>query len=233
MGSNIHVPWSLAVGSMHKIAFQIGCAAVLAGCATTSSPPPATWDGLEYRPGKESGALYARPGAESRAYHTVMLDPLAVAIPDNWYPVGGTNLPQGASGPRKLSSDEIQHIKAVLADRFRTLFTNELADGGYPLVERPNEDTVRVSPGLANIFMDTPEHSLAAGLGADTMTLVMDLRDATTGQLLVRLVDEQSGTMGALQFPNTVVNSADFRHAVKAWAQRLKTGLDQMGGHSP
>ncbi|MCX7053775.1 MAG: hypothetical protein NTU56_06140 [Proteobacteria bacterium] len=91
-----------------------------------------------------------------------MLDPLAIAVPDDWYPVGNTSERPG-TGPRKLSSSEIQHIKDELAGRFRTLFTNE----------------------------------------------------------------------DVLQFPNTVANSADFRHAVQAWAQRLRTGVDQMSGQSP
>lgn len=219
------------MGSIHRVAFRVGCAALLVGCATNVSHPPATWDGLAYQAGQESGALYVRLGAESKAYRAVMIDPLAVAIPENWYTVGDTSERLGP-GPRKLSSSEIQHIKDTLASRFRNIFVDELTDGGYQVVERPSDNTVRVSPGLAGVYVNTPEHSLTASQRADRMTLVMDLRDATTGELFARLVDEQAGVMGTLQFPDTVANSADFRHAVQAWAQRLRANLDEMSGQS-
>ncbi|MDH4165525.1 MAG: DUF3313 domain-containing protein [Gammaproteobacteria bacterium] len=217
---------------IQRSVLRVGCAALLGGCAVNVAQPPATWDGLDYRPGQESGALYVRPGAQSMAYRTVMVDPLAVAIPEHWYPVGGTSEHLG-TGPRKLSSSELQHIKDTLAGRFRYLFVAELTDGGYRVVERPGDDTVRVSPGLADVYMNTPERSLTARRRADSMTLVMDVRDATTGELLARLVDRQKGVMGALQFPNTVANSVDFRRAVEAWAQRLRAGLDEMSKQSP
>jgi hypothetical protein len=160
-----------------------------------------------------------------------MIDPLAVAIPENWYPVGNTSEHLG-TGPRKLSSSEIQHIKDTLASRFRTIFVDELTDGGYQVVERPSDDTVRVSPGLADVYIDTPERSLAAGASPDRMTLVMELCDATTGQVFARLVDVQTGAMGALQFPDTVTNNREFLRIVRAWAQRLRTGLDEMSRQS-
>jgi hypothetical protein len=64
------------------------------------------------------------------------------------------------------------------------------------------------------------------------MTLVMELCDATTGQVFARLVDVQTGAMGALQFPDTVTNNREFLRIVRAWAQRLRTDLDKMSRQS-
>jgi hypothetical protein len=219
---------SLAMRSFHQIAFHVSCAALLVGCATTSSQPPATWDGLDYRPSRESGALYVRAGAESKAYRTVMIDPLAVAIAKDGFPVFETSERPGI-GARELSSSEIRHIQEEIAREFHAIFVDELTAGGYQVVERPSGDTVRVSPGLANVNMQTPDRSLAKSSRADSMTLVAELRDAATGQLIARLVDEKTGAMGVLQFPNSVTNNVNFRRAVRAWAQRVRAYLDEMG----
>lgn len=220
------------MGSVHQLALRLVGMSLLAGCATTTSEPPATWDGLEYRPGKESGSLYVRPGAEFRAFRTVMIDPLVVAIDANWNPALST-IPAGQGvAPDHLSSGELQHVKDTIAGEFRRIFVDEMTDGGYQVVEHPRSDAVRVSPGLTDIRVNTPYRSLSMASRADRMTLVMELRDAMTGELVARLVDTQTGAMGVLQFPESVINSADFRRVVQAWAQRLRADLDRMNGQS-
>ncbi len=63
------------------------------------------------------------------------------------------------------------------------------------------------------------------------MTLVMELRDGPTGQLLARVLDTKAGSdTGWAQVTNSVTNSADFRRAVRSWAQRLVKGLDKLNG---
>ena len=213
------------MGSIEQIALRLGFTILLVGCATNSSQPPATWDGLEYRPGKGTGALYVRPGDEFKAYRTVMIDPLVVAIDKDWHPVLST-IPVGQGvAPDHMSSSEIQHVKDTIAGEFRNIFVKEVTAGGYQVVEQPGGDTVRVSPGIADVHMES-KHGGA-------MTLVLELRDAPSGQLLARLVDRKTGDMGFLQFPDSVTDNVNFRRAVQAWARRLRAGLDEMSGQSP
>jgi hypothetical protein len=61
------------------------------------------------------------------------------------------------------------------------------------------------------------------------MTLVLELRDSVTGELLARVVDTQSGrTSGTWNITNRVTNTADARRAITAWATALRRGLDDL-----
>jgi hypothetical protein len=117
---------------------------------------------------------------------------------------------------------------------FREVFVEELTAGGYQLVQQPAPDVLRVSPGLANVYVTAPD-KMSAGRSytltseSGRMTLVLELRDGATGQLIGRVVDQKVGdNFGRMQITNSVTNSADFRQAVRAWAKRLVQGLDNL-----
>lgn len=208
------------MGSIHRLALPLAFTILLVGCRTTLSQPPATWDGLEYRPGTESELLYVQPGAHFNAYRTVLLDAPIIAVDSRWDPVGNS-IPVGEGvAPRHLSSREVQHIKDTIANECRTILVRQVTAGGYEVVERPADDTVLVTSALANVYMD--------GTSSGRMTLVMELRDARTGQVLARLVGTKTGELGVLQFPDSVTDSADFQRAIKAWGRRLRAVIDEM-----
>jgi hypothetical protein len=193
--------------------------------------PPETWDGLEYRKTKGLDAVYVRPGAEFKAYLNVVLDPVQVAFDKDWDPNRDTR-----SVSRRLSTADMQEIKDEMASEFRRIFAEQLAAGGYDVVAKPLDDTLRVSAALADVYINAPD-TMTAGrtrtytMNAGRMTLVMELRDGPTGQLLARVVDRHVGSeTGYLETTNSVTNSAEFRRAVTAWAKRLVTGLDKVSG---
>lgn len=213
------------MGSIHRIALLSSLVILLVGCATNLPQPPMEWDGLEYRPGNETGAVYMRPDVEFKIYRTVMIDPPVVVIDSHWHPVvGGIPVGQGVA-PRQPSSGEVRQIKDRIAGEFRRILVKEMTAGGYQVLERPGDDTVRVTPVLINVYMD--------GTSGGRMTLVMELRDAPTGQLLGRLVDEKTGAMGLLQFPDSVTENVIFRRAVHTWGRRLSAGIDKMSRQAP
>jgi hypothetical protein len=193
-------------------------AALLAGCASTPSPPPPTWDGLEHRPSQSVDALYVNPEATFKAYRTVMIDPPAMALVKNWYlnrDISPVSFP--------MSDAQIDAVKSAISNAFVSIFAEELAAGGYQQVQRASADTLHVSPGLANVYMNTPRGTMnSLPMYEGRITLVMELRDGSTGQLLVRIVDDEVGDMGILERPNTVLNSPDFRRTVQAWAQTVR-----------
>jgi hypothetical protein len=66
-------------------------------------------------------------------------------------------------------------------------------------------------------------------MDAGRMTLVLELRDGPTGQLLARVVDRHVGSQtGFPTVTNSVTNTAEFRRAVTAWAKRLVKALDKV-----
>jgi len=158
-----------------------------------------------------------------------MIDSPVVVIDKHWNPVRGIPVGQGFA-PDYLSSSEIQHIKDTVASEFRDTLVKEVTAGGYQVVERPGADTVRVSPALIDVYMDTPDHTMLTFPDPGRMTLVMELCDAPTGHTVARLVDKKTGNMGVLQGPNSVTDNADFRRAVQDWARQLRAGLDKLSG---
>jgi hypothetical protein len=123
-----------------------------------------------------------------------------------------------------------------MATEFRKVFIEELGKGGYAVVDRLGDETLRVLPGLADVYINAPERmepgrSTTYTTETGRMTLVMELRDGPTGQLLARVIDQKAGNdMGPMQVANSVTNSAEFRRAVRAWAQRLVKALDKVNG---
>lgn len=207
----------------------VGClaAATMAGAAS----PPETWDGLEYRKTKGLDAVYVRPGVEIKVYRNLVLAPVQVAFDKDWDPNRQT---RGAD--RRMSADDMQEIRDDMASEFRRIFGEELAAAGYDVVAKPLDDTLVIAAGLADVYINAPDkmtsgRSHTYTLNAGRMTLVMELRDGPTGQLLGRVVDRYAGKeTGYATIANKVTNSAEFRQAVTAWATRLVKGLDSLEG---
>ena len=211
----------------------IATLALFAACGIAAAKDePKTWEGLELRPTKGLDLVYVRPGVQFKDYASVAIDsPVDVAFDKNWDPDKSV---RGSS--RRMSAADIQRIKDEMSTEFRKVFSDELAKGGYAVVEQPGEQTLRVSASLADVYINAPDRMEAGRATTYTlepgrMTLEMELRDGPTGQLLARVVDEKSGTnTGTLQVTNSVTNSADFRQAVRSWARRLVKALDGVNG---
>jgi hypothetical protein len=156
-----------------------------------------------------------------------MIDPLQVSTDKDWMPV--RDVRTGAVVDRHpVSPDELQYIEDSIGPTFQRIFAEELTAGGFEVVEQPRDDTLRVSPGLANVFIDSPSTGMFRLRNDDSMTLVMNLSDGATGQLLARAVDTKQGKMGMLESPNSIATNQNFRRAVRDWAGRLREALDRV-----
>jgi Protein of unknown function (DUF3313) len=205
----------------------------IAGCASSSSALPEEWDGLVRQPGTRLGAVFVKPDAEIVAYQNVLLDPVEVSFARNWTPNRG-----GRSGPTRLDTADVAAIQSGLAELFRETFRAELARGGYKLVDEAGPDTIRVTAAIVDLYVTAPD-TMTAGRSrvytANTgrMTLVAELRDSVTGEILARAVDTRSGrSSGTWQITNRVTNTADARRAIGVWASALRQGLDELYGRA-
>ncbi len=209
------------------------CATTLAGCATSRPAPPEEWDGLVLRPGTRLSAIFVKPDAEIVAYRNVLLDPVQVSFARNWDPNRG-----GRSSASRLNADDLAAIKTDLAELFRETFRAELARGGYLLVDEPGPDTLRVAAAIIDLYVTAPDtrspgRTRTYTANSGRMTLVAELRDSESGEILARAVDRRSGrSTGTLSVTNSVTNSADARRAIGIWARALREGLDEMYGRA-
>jgi hypothetical protein len=62
------------------------------------------------------------------------------------------------------------------------------------------------------------------------MTLLLDIIDGTTRQSLAQVADRQQDPDfgGTMQWSNSVTNRADAERILKAWASRMRAGLDRV-----
>jgi hypothetical protein len=209
------------------------CAATLAGCASSRPAPADEWDGLVRQTGTRLGAVFVRPDAEIVGYRSVMIDPVEVSFARNWDPNRG-----GRSQLGRLDASDIAAIQTGVADLFRETFRAELERGGYQLVDVAGPDTLRVTAAIVDLYVTSPD-TMSAGrsrtytANSGRMTLVAELRDSMTGELLARAVDARSArSSGTMQVTNRVTNTADARRAMGIWATALRQALDEMYGRA-
>jgi uncharacterized protein DUF3313 len=191
---------------------------------------PKEWDGLEQRPSKSVALLYVRPGASLSGYTKVRLEPLYVAFDKNWDP----NVSR--TGNYRLNKDDLEKIKKGLAEEFAKVCTETLTKGGYQVVSETGEDVLDVTPMVIDLYIVAPQ-KMTAGRSytytTDTgrMTLVAELRDSETGQILARVVDKRWAPANAtMQLTTSVSNMSAAREVIKRWADALRKALDVANG---
>jgi hypothetical protein len=195
----------------------------LVGCSTTGSGvalPDTTEEGLKKVNVKGIDAAYVRPGSSLGNYKRILLDPVQVSFSKDWKPdKTGSYLP--------LSQEDRERIRKDLAELFITTATEVLEKGGYPVVTESAPDVLRITAELADVYINAPD-TMSAGrsysfvMSAGHMTLVAELRDSETGQIMARVFDQREARNDHyLQLSTSVSNSAEAREAVRMWANVL------------
>jgi hypothetical protein len=209
-------------------------ATTLVGCASTQpAAAPQEWDGLVRQSGSSLRNVFVKPDAEIVAYRSVMLDPVDVRFARNWEPNRG-----GRSQLNRLDAGDMAAIQTQVADMMREILRTELERGGYQLVDAAGPDTLRVTAAIVDLYITAPD-TLPAGrsrvytANAGRMTLVAELRDSMTGEILARAVDQRTArSTASWQVTNRVTNTADARRAMTVWATALRQALDEMYGRA-
>lgn len=185
------------------------------------------WDGL--RPTKVKGLdqVHVRPGASLAGYKRIMVDPVEVAFARSWDPNAGN-----PGLPRVKASDR-ERIRQDVARLVRDQFIRDIQKrDGYPVVDQPGPDVLRVTARIQDLYINAPDTMDTARnrtyvRSAGEMTLVAELRDSETGQLLARAVDRRVDPDSyPMELATTVSNNAAARQAVSAWTRILRDRLD-------
>jgi hypothetical protein len=210
-------------------AFLLALALAACGLAAADAPPK-EWDGLELRKSKKVDRLYVRPEATLAGYKRVRLEPLEVRFAKDWNPNSSR------SGSDRLTTADFDKIKKGLATEFAATFAKELAKGGYTIVTESGPDVLDMTPLVVDLYVTAPQKMTAGRSKTYTadpgrMTLVAELRDSETGQILVRALDAQNGsTSGMFQLASTPSNMAAANRIITRWAAALRDALDEAEG---
>jgi hypothetical protein len=174
--------------------------------------------------------LYVRPEASLAGYKRVRLEPLQVSFHRNWNPNASRR------GVNRLTATDFDNIKSSLANAFAVAATAELARGGYEVVTEAGEDVLDVTPFIVDLIITAPDRPTPGRTRTYTanpgqMTLVAELRDSETGQILMRVIDNQRARpTGIFQWTNSVTNMGAARQIITGWASTLRRQLDAANG---
>jgi hypothetical protein len=208
----------------------------LCGTALGKQDIPDNWDGLVRVKPKRMDFAYVAPGADFRAYTKVMLDPAQVAFQKDWR----RDVNDATLGiDRDVSQADADKILAAAREGLNEVFKETFEKEGIMVVTTPGEDVLRLSPGVADLYVNAPD-TMSAGrtrtytTEAGQATLILEARDSTSGALLGRVVDRrETRQAGAVQMATSVSNKADFRQLFKSWASICVKGLSELKEHSP
>jgi len=185
-------------------------------------------DGLQKTKIKDIDLAYARPGATLAAYKRVKLDPVEVVFHPSWNPTRtGSSL--------KLSKQEKETIRSGVAKLVEEEFAREIQAGGrYQVVTEAAPDVLRVRAGVVNLYINAPDtgpgrsHTIVSSAGE--MTLLAELTDSASGQVLARVADRREATNTRMQLTSKGFNESEGRLIAAAWAKTLRKALDNAQG---
>lgn len=219
-------------GALCAVAFltTLGPAAAALAAGPPALAEAMSHDGLQKIEIKGIDLAYALPGASLAGYTKVRLDPVKVSLHKDWNPTR-----QGSM--LKLSDADRERIRSDVADIVTKEFTAALRKGpAYVVVDQPGPDVLDVAVNIVNLIVNAPDtqnagRSRSYVASAGEMTLVAELRDSQSGQVVARVVDRtESRSTGRLMVADRFTNSVEASDAAAAWARVLRNGLDKARG---
>jgi len=163
------------------------------------------------------GLAYTRPGALAR-YDRVMLDPVDVAFRSDWNPYR----PGSAI---RLSTADRDKLRAEVAGLVHEAFVQTLQRRGVRLAEAPGPGVLRARLRVVDLYLNDPGvttsgRSRVFTLSSGEITLVGELADAPTGEVLARVADwrDMRHIDHILLRSNDIQNQADVDAAASGWA---------------
>jgi Protein of unknown function (DUF3313) len=217
----------------HKLvpiaAAALACA-LLQACQSNKASPideMSLREGLQRVDNRSVDAVFRRPEARMSVYSKLLLRPIVVEFAKNWEPE------KHGSALYDMHPPDRDKIRTELAAVFADVFRKELHKGGYPLVAEPAQDVLEIQAAIVNLYitapdvsMDVPGRTKVYTSDAGHMTLIMQLHDSVTSQLLARAYDHRDSGADMWQWTTSVTNTAEARRIIATWATALRKALD-------
>jgi hypothetical protein len=209
--------------------------AMLLAAPAGAAKPPDTWDGLSKVNSKRLDIAYLQPGADFRAYKSVMVDPTEIAFQKD-YVRDFNRTTRGLS--ERVSDRDVEKVVQEAVGKATDIFAEAFSERGYPVVQEAGPDVLRVKTAILNVSVSSPDR-MTAGRSysfaneAGQATFAVEVRDSQTGALLGRAVDGRVAGDTTIGWRNKVTNRADFRQLAKSWAESSVKGLNELKALSP
>lgn len=170
--------------------------------------------------------LYLRPGIDLAGYRKIMIDPAQVEFRPDW----NRDFADPHARLRRLSQDAVDRIGRDTAANMERALADAFRGRGYEVVSAPGPGVLRLSPSVADLYVNAAEDLMTGGTtrsftkDVGEATLVLDARDGASGELIGRIVDRRTAreTKGQ-QIPDVlrtseVSNNLWFDQSFRRWA---------------
>lgn len=200
----------------------------LSACGSTPTiiDEPSTEEGLQRVEVRNLDAVYMRPNADLAKYRRLLVRDVDISFSSGWE--------RNQSGYPWNGADS-ERIKRELSELFAETVRRELqTEGGYEIVNEPGPDVLEVRPRIIDLYINAPDVSRdQPGIvrqyttSAGRMTLVAELRDSLTGEVLARAYDKREDMRSTQwEWTTSITNAQKARQAVAIWADTLRDALD-------
>lgn len=209
--------------------------ALLAHAAAAQDALPA-WEGLvDVRSGRLD-LTFVAPGADFRPYRALLVEPVKVTFHKDWMANNNSRYTAG----RTITEQDATAIAELMGENLTEILTEAITREGLTIVTTPVPGAMRLSSALVNLYVNAPESLIEHGwmqsevVRAGQATLVIEMRDAQTGAVLRRIMDNRETRQAmASQLATRGANITDFRALFKAWAKDLVRDIQTLQRISP
>ena len=206
--------------------------AASSGSAATVGPGAAQKvlpNGLHLVSQTSTRLLYVRPGTNFGKYTKVQILPCFVQMKPGWQEQYNQTV---ATLGDLVTDSDVQTIKNLLAAQFKQVFTTELTQAGYPVVDTSGPDVLLLRPALLDVQVTQPDTASssftdATVSSAGSAKLYLELWDPVSKTILARVIDAQADVSNiGTQSSNFVTNRAAADAILKKWADNLVKHLE-------
>jgi hypothetical protein len=195
-----------------------------------------TADGLTRIKNPALKNAWAKPDADFDSYRALMIDPVQISYKrkpkSNRYSTTSSNF--------ALTAGQTAEVKRMLRDAFLAAM---LEDPPYPIVEQPGPGVLRLEAAIVDLIVKVPTSQrggsdLVFTSSTADMTLLLELRDSLSGEILARLADRKEARAAGhgvddLYYSNSATNAAAVRRVFQRWARILRARFDQIYAVDP
>ena len=206
------------------------CALLFATTAFSADPPAVSPDGLHLVKNTEYALVYVKPGATLKPYTKFAILDCYVSFAPNWR----ENMQTDFNIP--ITEDQIKQTESELAAEFKKVFVAQLEQGGYQLSTTAAPDVVVLRPAIINLQISAPQdmadpNEQTFSTSAGQMTMVLELYDSVTSQLLARVVDpEEASNYGIFTWGSKVGNIQAADEIMTKWSDTLRHYMEAAQG---
>jgi TonB family protein len=177
---------------------------------------------LELDPSSDFAVAYFKPDADFTGYDSLIIDGPEVAFREGW-----------RLQHVQATSFDMERIRRDRAQWFLDVFNSELHDeGGFQFVDEAGENVLLIRAGIGELDVIAPflasnfDPGYSVAQSGTTATLVMELFDSSSGEVLARVFDRQQSTNANFTTQVTrASNQKDARDIFTGWAELLRARL--------